>query len=976
MRDIPRVDWSAAGLDRECLLELESLVENGATKSTDMDVWISSDQAVSLPGRICDALGFPPPAALGLSIALDGRIETPAGLLRLRWTDKWGREVRPERAGLLLQWGEQVGRLNATLFRLVDAIGTYNGTIGSDFERRVSAWLPVQDTLKHLTGAEVKRDGFLETFTLYQAGAFALDVRETANGVDFAPVLMSRNREFTAQDDEPADAAESPIESNVTDSIKAHASEDWNAALLSAEDQRSFVVQAIGGAGQARDAYQVGRNRFVLIDPALKLALDVLKEKRKGSEEERRAFVRNPRAAIAHALESAGEGTVPGQLFVETKHYSDRVEGLGLWERPQLPWLTRRPNAWLPEAGWIVDGPVSELAPLSAEELAQVEEDIQKAEIRGDAHVVIRGCPIPIDSAPEVLAEERRRSATVPQEEVLTLEDIQTEGHGKDPKQRLVLLIKKTNFDGVEYELGLRRRTALIDAETPPAARMGSTPLKPHQIEGFRWLVQTWTAGWPGVLLADDMGLGKTYQALAFLAWLKANAAALRAQGATHGPFLIVAPTALLRNWEKESLDRLSGLGLGQRIDAYGSALKQLKLPRSAEGNDQDTLDVAQLREADWILTTYETLTDHERSFARVAYSVVLFDEMQKIKSPDTLNTKAAKALNAEFVIGLTGTPIENRMEDLWCLFDRLVPGFLGDLKSFSRTFQQDSPEKLSELKRTLDTPLQAAPPVMKRRMKVDILEGLPTKQEKKYPTEMPAGQAQAYRELIQEARGSGDRSRGFMLKVLHGMRGVSLHPEDPSSIDLTGKARFDMFVRGSARLLTTVELLEQIASRNEKALLFIENLAMQEVLARGLAMSFGLDRKPAIINGSTPGERRLAIVESFEKSGDGFGLLILSPKAAGVGLNIVAANHVIHLSRWWNPAVEDQCNDRAYRIGQTKPVNIHIPMATHPDLPNESFDEVLDRLLEAKRRLSRDMLTPPTSDSDIESLFGKTVRS
>jgi SNF2 family DNA or RNA helicase len=386
---------------------------------------------------------------------------------------------------------------------------------------------------------------------------------------------------------------------------------------------------------------------------------------------------------------------------------------------------------------------------------------------------------------------------------------------------------------------------------------MGSTPLKPHQLEGFRWLVQTWKSGWPGVLLADDMGLGKTYQALAFLAWHKVNASALRDQDASHGPYLIVAPTALLRNWEKESLDRLSELGLGRRVDAYGSALKQLKLPRPADSSDQDTLDVAQLREADWILTTYETLTDHERSFARIPYPVVLFDEMQKIKAPDTLNTKAAKALNADFVIGLTGTPIENRMEDLWCLFDRLIPGLLGDLKSFSRTFQQETPEKLSELKRTLDTPLRAAPPVMKRRMKVDILEGLPTKKEKKYPTVMPAEQAQAYRELIHEARSSSDQSRGFMLKVLHGMRGISLHPQNPASVDATNKARFDIFVRGSARLSATVRLLEQIASRNEKALLFIESLAMQEVLARGLAMSFGLDRKPAIINGSTPGDWR-----------------------------------------------------------------------------------------------------------------------
>ncbi|MDR3468142.1 MAG: DEAD/DEAH box helicase [Xanthobacteraceae bacterium] len=976
VRNIPRQNWPIAGLDRESLLELESLVESGAAKSTDLEVWVTSDEAASFSDRVCKALGFPPPAPLGLSVSLDGRIENPQGVLKLRWTDKFGSEVRPKRAGLLLQWGEQGGRLTPKLLRLVEAVDAYNVTVGREFEQRVSSWLPVQDTLKKLTGAEVQRDGFLETFTLYQAAAFGLDVRETSNGVDFAPVLMSRNRAFALQDDEPFGATESLTELDASASNEPQAPDGWNEALLSAEDQRSFVIQAVDGAGPARDAYQVGRNRFVLIDPALKRALDVVKEKRKGSEEERRAFVRNPRAAIAHALESADDAAAAGQLFVETKHYSDRVEGLGLWERPKLPWLTRRPNAWLPEAGWIGDGPVSELAPLSAEELAQVERDIHTAEIRGDAHVVIRGCPVPIDSAPEVLAEERHRSATSPQEDASTSGGSQTQDDSKDPKQRLVLLIKKTNFDGVEYELGLRQRSALIDADAPPAARMGSTPLKAHQLEGFRWLVQTWRSGWPGVLLADDMGLGKTYQALAFLAWHKANALVLRAQGATHGPYLIVAPTALLRNWEKESLDRLSELGLGRRMDAYGSALKRLKLSRSEVDNDQDTLDVAQLREADWILTTYETLTDHERSFARIAYPVVIFDEMQKIKSPDTLNTKAAKALNADFVIGLTGTPIENRMEDLWCLYDRLIPGFLGDLKSFSRTFQQARPEKLSELKRMLDTPLQAAPPVMKRRMKVDILEGLPTKQEKKYPVEMPAEQAQAYRELIQEARGSGDRSRGFMLKVLHGMRGISLHPQDPSSVDVTSKSRFDMFVGESARLSTAVGLLEQIASRNEKALLFIESLAMQEVLARGLAISFGLDRKPAIINGSTPGERRLAIVEIFERSGDGFGVLILSPKAAGVGLNITAANHVIHLSRWWNPAVEDQCNDRVYRIGQTKPVSIHIPMATHPQLPSESFDEVLDKLLEAKRSLSRDMLTPPTSDSDIESLFGETVRN
>jgi SNF2 family DNA or RNA helicase len=403
--------------------------------------------------------------------------------------------------------------------------------------------------------------------------------------------------------------------------------------------------------------------------------------------------------------------------------------------------------------------------------------------------------------------------------------------------------------------------------------------------------------------------------------------------------FFIVAPTALLKNWEKECSDRLSELGLGSRLDAYGKALRHLKLDRSSNSSQDDALDVARLRDADWILTTYETLTDHERSFARIPYSVVLFDEMQKVEAPDILNTKAAKAVNADFVIGLTGTPIENRMEDLWCLFDRLIPGFLGDLKTFSKTFGEDAPEKLAELKRMLDAPVQSAPPVMKRRMKADILEGLPSKEEIKYPSPMPQEQADAYRELVQEASSNKERSRGFMLKVLHGMRGISLHPQDPSTLDASREAQFDMFVRRSARLSTTVGLLREIANRNEKALVFIESLAMQDALAEGIANLLLMDRKPAIINGATPGERRLAIVDAFERSGYGFRVLVLSPKAAGVGLNIVAANHVIHLSRWWNPAVEDQCNDRVYRIGQTKHVKIHIPIATHPAFPGEAFD-------------------------------------
>jgi len=187
---------------------------------------------------VCSGLGLPPPIPLGLTVALDGRIETTAGALRLRWSDRWGREVRPVRTGLLLQWGEQSGRLTPLLLDLVDATEAYNQTIGKAVDQRISAWLLVQNALKNATGQEVQRDGFLETFTLYQAGSFALDVRETPDGVDFTPILMSRNKAVSLEDDAPAaDIADFAASDAVENSEQP---DGWTEALLTPEDQRSL----------------------------------------------------------------------------------------------------------------------------------------------------------------------------------------------------------------------------------------------------------------------------------------------------------------------------------------------------------------------------------------------------------------------------------------------------------------------------------------------------------------------------------------------------------------------------------------------------------------------------------------------------------------------------------------------------------------------------------------------------------------
>lgn len=217
------------------------------------------------------------------------------------------------------------------------------------------------------------------------------------------------------------------------------------------------------------------------------------------------------------------------------------------------------------------------------------------------------------------------------------------------------------------------------EATLPPGLRSG---LKEHQLYGLRWLQGAWQQGMPGVLLADDMGLGKTLQALAFLAWLKESAPADPAPNA--GGVLIVAPTSLLHNWKAEHDKHLEQPGLGNVLQVHGSHLKHVR--RSAGSG----LNVETLRHADWVLTTYETLKGYQTDFASVRFRCLVLDEAQKVKSPDTQVTSATKALNAEFKIAMTGTPVENRRADIWCVSDTVYPGLLGSLKDFSADYERD----------------------------------------------------------------------------------------------------------------------------------------------------------------------------------------------------------------------------------------------------------------------------------------------
>ena len=952
-RPTPLDQWNAPGAAPEAPLRyLNRLIADGSVQTDSTSIFVPNSVLVDVPGSLARQIGLPETTNLALGLKLVGRVETPDGLIALDWTDGNGRRVTPTRRGLFVASSSGETRLTGPLFRIVEAVEGYNSTRGQTMEQRLPRWAIVQGELEKLTGDTFKAETLLKSFRIRQAGAFALDIRQALDGPVFDVVLMSASKRASLDD-----LTASP-EGGLPDIDEGDLKDNGADALLPPIEQREFVATFSSHVSPTGPAYIVGRNSYLVIEPDLRRVLDVVKRMQRSDGATRKAFLRNPRSAIAEALPDAGEEL--GTIFVETQQYSERVKGLGIWNKPKLDWLIRKPNGWLPERFILQLGDRAvEMDEGSLQDLATA---LQTAQSKAETSITYRGETFSVDEVESAIGDLGESEMPPP------TFDRQAEVAASVKDGNVLLL--DDNVDEAAYVATWHERQ-LFAQKLFPEDLLKSSPML-HQRAGFGWLVDAWIAGMPGALLADDMGLGKTMQALAFLAWFRSNRAAGGARADKFsGPILIVAPTALLKNWQKEADIHLTPDALGYCIEVFGSGLKRLKvkLPSSPE----DALQVELLRSADWILTTYETLATYHRAFARVAYSVVIFDEMQKIKAPDTINTHAAKVINADFVLGMTGTPIENRIEDIWCVMDRVAPGHLGGLKAFSATYGSEDETQLKALKAKLDQPTGKTPAMMLRRMKTDHLKGLPERTIETYRVPMPQAQADAYRQVVLAAKGAG-RTKGDMLKTIHALRGVSLHPHGAEAFDPYSAPEAAAWVASSARVSKVISILESIRDSGEKALVFIEDRAVQSAFAAVVANHFKLRAEPDIINGELAGDRRQDVVDRFQALPAGFAVLVLSPKAAGIGLTITAANHVIHLSRWWNPAVEDQCNDRCYRIGQQRKVTVHIPLAEHPDFADSSFDIRLDQLLARKRSLSRDMLAPPVSEGDVASLFEDAI--
>jgi len=388
------------------------------------------------------------------------------------------------------------------------------------------------------------------------------------------------------------------------------------------------------------------------------------------------------------------------------------------------------------------------------------------------------------------------------------------------------------------------------------------------------------------------------------------------------------------------------------------------------------------------ILTNYETLREYQAALCLVDFAIVVLDEAQKIKTPGTLVTNVSKALKADFKIAMTGTPVENTLVDLWCIMDFSVPGLLGNAKDFAKEFQNPLKDEETNVKELGEILRNKIGVFIKRRLKIDVAKDLPSKVEHKnsiYKREMPSIQLERYKVEMELAKSSdltGADRRNQILKSLWAIRDISDHPFLVDS--QIGNFKTEELVSASAKLQVLYDILEEIRAKNEKVIVFADRKETQRMLQKIIHDSFGIF--PSIVNGDTPSTKkaegtklsRQQTIDRFQAE-DGFNIIVMSQLAAGVGLNVTKANHIIHYTRHWNPAKESQATDRAYRIGQTKDVHVYYPMAVFPsDMINEdgsrqkSFDEILDHLLSMKTSLATNTLFP-TEQAEVrpDEIFG-----
>ncbi|MCA0045324.1 DEAD/DEAH box helicase [Celeribacter litoreus] len=952
--------------DRDLLFAIGDLRAWGDTHPEEVTIasdhiLISHDAAASLSAISAEALGLPRTVDLMLKTDVTGVLGRPDFNLHYEWS-RQGRREAPKRTGSILKTSMGPRRIPLWMKRALDLADRFDANRPiedhwralSEFRRAIEPDSEIDSEMPaNQEMAGLSMTAFLRGLEVRIADRFSISPDASLGQFEVVPYSAER------------------LESaGITDDISEANAELRGEALAVFQ----YRLHQFG----ARPAYQLGNNAYLVIDKGAAPVLEAMTRVQKSPREERRAFIENPRALITEAvnkhlsetgqfdgLDDAQQAemveSIAGPALIESREYSERVTGVIVYKRSS-EMGDPSGTTWLPEA--------------FAQHIAEAIQSLSEPELRALRDHMASTLETGADSKAEIAGEQVEvtpaRLAAV-EGEILRREGLESLASDNDEplpeRDGPIILDAKGNYEELTWEAKLSRRMATIPVTLPETIR---TPLRDHQKVSFNWAMEAWQAGLPGILNADEQGLGKTLQTISFLAWLKDH---MKQSAASHrGPILVVAPTSLLKNWEQEVETHVQGRGFGTLIRLYGSSLGSQKR-YDARGVETQSglpqLDLEWLDEAFedgrahryWLLTTYTTLANYQHSLGKIPFSAMVMDEIQNIKNRSTLASKAVEAMNADFRIGLTGTPIENAAIDLWTIMDRIAPGCLGAGSEFKAKYATPDTGNMTELHACVFKPRGSLPPLGLRRLKDEVAKDLPKKRRYLHPRLMPKVQAEAY-DLAQLKLANG--GPGAALKMLHHIRSVSVHP------GATKVTSPDEFVAQSARLEAVVDILQRIHDAGERVLVFIEHREMQFRFAEIVRHLFGLE-KIDVINGDTPIPRRQEIVNRFQRhltKDGGFDMLILGPKAAGTGLTLTAATHVIHLSRWWNPAVEEQCNDRVHRIGQERPVSVHIPLALHPELGAQSFDSLLQSLMQRKRKLAEQALWPMGDNSaDVSGL-------
>ncbi|MFA5505954.1 MAG: DEAD/DEAH box helicase [Vulcanimicrobiota bacterium] len=470
-----------------------------------------------------------------------------------------------------------------------------------------------------------------------------------------------------------------------------------------------------------------------------------------------------------------------------------------------------------------------------------------------------------------------------------------------------------------EILAGLGNPAGLAEADVGEELK---ATLRPYQKTGLNWLRFLTRLGL-GACLADDMGLGKTVQILALLLNEKREVGKI--------PSLLVVPASLLGNWKSEA-------------ERFAPSLKLAFAHPSEMGRDELSKLPSNLAGIDLVITTYSMIF-RQSWFAEIDWGLVVLDEAQAIKNPSARQSKAVKSLKSRARVALTGTPVENRLGDLWSIFDFLNPGLLGSskvFKSFVKNLQSRTENQFAPLRKLIS-------PYILRRLKTDpkVVSDLPEKVEIRSFCTLTKTQVGLYQKALDKMREQLEKSegmarRGIVLQSLMRLKQVCNHPSQ-----VTGSGEFEPSKSGKFQRLE--EICSEISDRQERVLVFTQFREIVEPLAECLSEVFG--RSGLVLHGGTAVKKRSEMVERFQAP-DGPPFFILSLKAGGTGLNLTRASHVIHFDRWWNPAVENQATDRAFRIGQKKNVLVH------KFVTRGTLEERIDEMISQKQKLSDEVLS------------------